>query len=103
MQKIESDRAERGGAEASIELGMEIYNTKCVACHQFEQRVVGPPYSSVLPKYEGDIEKLKQFILNPVKVDADYIAMPNQGLKPHEAESAAMFLMKEYEEKYKNQ
>ncbi|MEZ4762883.1 MAG: hypothetical protein R3C26_06705 [Calditrichia bacterium] len=69
----------------------------------YEQRVVGPPYNSVLPKYEGDMEKLKQFILNPVKVNADYIAMPNQGLKPHEAESAAMFLMKEYEEKYKNQ
>ena len=103
MQQIENDRAERGGAEASIELGQQIYNSKCVACHQFEQRVVGPPYNSVLPKYEGDMEKLKQFILNPVKVNADYIAMPNQGLKPHEAESAAMFLMKEYEEKYKNQ
>ncbi len=102
MAEIEQSRTERGGAVASIQIGQEIYNTKCVACHRFDSRVVGPPYNSVLPKYEGKLDELKKFILNPVKVNPDYIAMPNQGLKPHEAESVAMFLMKEYEEKYKN-
>jgi cytochrome c len=102
MAKIEESRTERGGAVASIEIGQEIYNTKCVACHRFDSRVVGPPYNTVLPKYEGKLDELKKFILNPVKVNPDYIAMPNQGLKPHEAESVAMFLMKEYQEKYKN-
>lgn len=98
-QEIATERGERSGAEkASVELGEQIYNTKCVACHQFDQRVVGPPYEQVLPKYNGDVEKLKAFILNPVKVNPDYIAMPNQGLKPYEAESAAMYLLKHYEE-----
>jgi len=98
-QKIQTERGERSGAEiASVELGEQIYNTKCVACHQFDQRVVGPPYNEVMPKYQGDVEKLKAFILNPVKVNPDYIAMPNQGLKPYEAESAAMFLLKKYDE-----
>ena len=77
---------------------MELYNNKCNACHQFDQRIVGPPYIDVLPKYAGDREGLKQFILNPVKVDPDYPAMPNQGLKPHEAESAALYLLQRYEE-----
>lgn len=99
QQKIQTERAERSGAaKASVELGEEIYNTKCFACHKFDQRVVGPPYDDVLPKYQGDVEKLKAFILNPVKVNPDYIAMPNQGLKPYEAESAAMFLLKKYDE-----
>lgn len=98
-QKIRAEREERSGADqASIELGEQIFNTKCVACHQFDQKVVGPPYNEVLPKYQGDVEKLKAFILNPVKVNPEYIAMPAQGLKPHEAESAAMYLLKHYEE-----
>jgi cytochrome c551/c552 len=80
-----------------VELGEQLYNTKCIACHQFEQKMVGPAYKDVLPKYEGDLEKLKAFILNPVKVNPEFIPMPNQGLKPHEAESAAMFLMQKYE------
>lgn len=98
MLQIETERVERGGAaEASLELGETIYNQKCIACHRFDQRIVGPPYNSVLPKYEGDVEKLSGFILNPVKVDPDYIQMPNQGLKPHEAESVAQYLLQEWQ------
>ncbi len=96
--ELENARAALSGAVASIELGEEIFNAKCVACHRFDQKIVGPAYVDVLPKYEGDIEKLKGFISNPVKVNPDFIQMPNQGLKPHEAESAAMFLLQKYEE-----
>lgn len=99
MAEIDAIRAERGGGgQASIEIGQELYNNKCSACHMFDQRVVGPPYRDVLPKYAGEQEKLTEFILNPVKVDASYPAMPSQGLKPHEAESAAMYLLQQYEE-----
>ncbi|HQU70841.1 MAG: hypothetical protein KDI06_01020 [Calditrichaeota bacterium] len=95
--EIETSRSERGNAaEASVEVGKQIFDTKCIACHRFDQRIVGPPYNDVLPKYDGDLEKLSGFILNPVKVNADYPAMPNQGLKPFEAESAAMYLMEEF-------
>lgn len=97
-KKIEEERVARSGAVASLEIGETLYNSKCIACHQFDQKMVGPPYNAVLPKYEGNMEKLKEFILNPVKVDPEYIPMPNQGLKPHEAESAAMYLLQKYEE-----
>ncbi len=96
MAEIEAARTERSGAVASVQLGEEIFNSKCIACHRFDQKLVGPPYNEVLPKYEGDLEKLKQFILNPVKVNPEYIPMPSQGLKPHEAESAAMYLLEEF-------
>jgi len=76
--------------------GADIYNGKCIACHQFDRKVVGPPYKEVLPKYEGNKEKLIQFVLNPVKVNPEYPPMPNQGLKPKEAEAVVEYLLTTY-------
>jgi cytochrome c len=73
--------------------GEKIYNEKCVACHKFDQKVVGPPYQETVPKYSGDLKKLAGFIYNPQKVNPDYPPMPNQGLKMKEAEAVAKFLM----------
>lgn len=79
--------------------GADIYNGRCVACHQFDKKVLGPPYNSVLPKYESDMPGLVKFIMNPVKVNPEYPAMPNQGLKPNEAQAVAEYLMNTYKEK----
>jgi len=73
--------------------GQEIYDAKCSACHLFDQKKVGPPYKTVIPKYEGKKAQLLAFILNPVKVDPAYPNMPNQGLKPAEADSIATYLL----------
>jgi len=73
--------------------GEKIYNEKCVACHKFDQKVVGPPYQETVPKYSGDLKKLAGFIYNPQKVNPDYPAMPNQGLKQKEAEAVAKYIM----------
>lgn len=78
--------------------GEDIYNGKCTACHQFDQVLVGPPYNDVLPKYENDQEALAEFILNPVKIDDSYPAMPNQGLKPNEAQAVAEYLLETYKQ-----
>jgi len=75
----------------------DIYKGKCIACHQFDRRVVGPPYKEVLPKYEEKLEELAQFILNPVKVNPEYPPMPNQGLKPKEAQAVAEYIMVTYQ------
>jgi len=76
--------------------GEDIYNAKCSACHMFDQKKVGPPYTAVIPKYAGDKAKLIAFVLNPVKVDPAYPPMPNQGLRPAEADSIASFLLAKY-------
>ena len=76
--------------------GQDIYNAKCSACHLMDQKKVGPPYREVIPKYAGDKAKLVAFVLNPVKVDPAYPPMPNQGLKPAEADSIATFLLGKY-------
>ncbi len=76
-----------------------IFNTKCLACHSFDKKVVGPPYKETLPKYEGKTAQLAEFIKNPVKKNPDYPIMPNQGLKPQEAAAIAKFILEEYKKR----
>ncbi len=76
--------------------GEEIYKAKCVACHQFDTKLVGPPHKEVLKKYENRKEDMVKFILNPVKVDPNYPPMPNQGLKPNEAKAVVDYMFKHY-------
>ena len=71
----------------------QIYDTKCIACHKFDLKVVGPPYQQSVPKYNGDVNKLAEFIYNPQKIDAAYPPMPNQGLKKKEALAMAKWLI----------
>ncbi|MCX6168071.1 MAG: cytochrome c [Ignavibacteriales bacterium] len=91
----EKKTQEEMGVSAPIS-GADIYNGRCIACHSFDHKVVGPPYNTTMPKYEGKRDLLVKFILNPVKVNPDYPAMPNQGLKPKEAEAIADYLLKTY-------
>ncbi|CAN5609288.1 hypothetical protein BH10BAC5_BH10BAC5_22360 [soil metagenome] len=78
--------------------GEEIYNTRCSACHKFDTKLVGPPYKETLPKYNDNVKKLASFIYNPVKVNPDYPPMPNQGLKPKEAEAIAQWILTKVKE-----
>lgn len=76
--------------------GIDIYNGRCIACHNFDKKIVGPPYNETLPKYDGKKADLVKYILNPVKVNPEYPAMPNQGLKPKEAEAVADYILSTY-------
>jgi cytochrome c len=74
--------------------GEDIYNAKCQACHLFDQKKIGPPYVETIPKYKGKKAELISFILNPVKKDPAYPPMPNQGLRPAEADSVASYIQR---------
>lgn len=87
---------EEFGLVTEVINGADIYNGKCIACHQFDRKLVGPAYKEVLPKYEGKRDALVQFVLNPVKVNPEYPPMPNQGLKPKEAEAVVDYLISTY-------
>lgn len=80
-------------APPGVEKGKAVFDTACTACHRFESRVVGPPLNLVVPKYRGDVEELKSFIRNPVKVDPGYPSMPKLGLREEEIDAVAHYLM----------
>lgn len=77
----------------------QIYDTKCIACHKFDQRLVGPPYDLTVPKYNGDVQKLAEYIFNPQKIDPNFPPMPNQGLKKKEATAVAQWLISKVSKK----
>jgi cytochrome c551/c552 len=75
------------------EFGEKIFRERCTACHDFNKRILGPPFNSVIPKYRDDPEKMAGFILNPVKVNPDFPSMPNPGLSTWEAKSVVQFIL----------
>jgi cytochrome c len=74
--------------------GEDIYNGRCSACHLFDQKKIGPAYKDVIPKYAGSKEKIMAFVLNPVKMNPAFPPMPNQGLKPVEADSIVSYILR---------
>jgi cytochrome c551/c552 len=79
------------GDAAVLEKGKKVFDTVCSACHQFDKQVVGPPLNKVVPKYKGDVGKLKAFIRNPVKVDPALPAMPKPAIQEDEVDAVARY------------
>lgn len=79
--------------------GESIFTQKCQACHKWDVKLVGPPYKETLPKYEGKMDELVNFISNPVKKNPAYPPMPAQGLKPKEVKAVAKYILENYKTK----
>lgn len=73
--------------------GKQIYSTRCITCHRFDVRLVGPPYEQTVPKYKGDVQKLADFVYSPKQNNPGYPPMPNQGLNKKESLAVAKFLI----------
>lgn len=82
--------------DVTVRSGDEIFKVVCSSCHKFDEKLVGPPYNKVLVKYEGKMDQLVAFILNPVKVDPAYPPMPIQGLRREEAKNIAQYIMDQH-------
>ncbi len=97
--EIESERemARAASIEPDLAVGAKVFSSQCTACHRFDKGIVGPPYNSVLPKYQHEPEKLAEFIRNPYKVDDNYPAMPKLGLSEKEIKSIVVYLFQEME------
>jgi len=76
--------------------GIEVFKVRCAPCHAFDKKIVGPPYNETMKKYEGRINDLVSFILNPKKINPEYPPMPNPGLKLSEAKAVSKYILEEY-------
>lgn len=101
-RRVEENRAElvaereelyAAAAELPEDAGEQLFNRVCSSCHAFDREIVGPSYNAVLGKYVDDLEGLAQFIHQPARVNTDYPAMPNQGLRRVEARAVAEYLL----------
>jgi len=81
-----------GETKAAVD-GKAVFERLCTACHRFEERLVGPPLQTVLPKYRGNPEELKAFIRNPSKQDPSYPAMPKLQLSEADLAAVANYLL----------
>lgn len=85
----ESEIEQRIAAASGKDLGEETFKNVCMQCHRFNEKLVGPPLASVLPKY--NLESLKAFIANPTKKDPNFPPMPNPGLTPAQIDAVAAY------------
>jgi cytochrome c len=95
-KELETLKTKYGVALSKALTGQDIYDAKCSACHLFDVRKVGPAYKDVVPKYFGKKAELLAFIMSPTKVDPAFPSMPNQGLRPADADSIASFLLAKF-------
>ena len=82
--------------------GEDIYKQTCSACHKFDRRLVGPAYNMVLGGYEGRMDELEDFIMNPRQVLQGYPPMPKQGLNQAQVKAVAEYIMNVYQAEEKN-
>ena len=52
--------------DAMVEKGKQIFNVKCIACHKFDVRLVGPPLKDVTKRRRP--EWIMNQILNPLEM-----------------------------------
>ncbi len=99
---LAAEKASKGGkagekpaaADAAVlEKGKKVFDAVCSVCHRFDSKIVGPAYNDVVPKYKGNVEKLKAFIRNPVKVNPALPAMPKPAIKEDEVDAVARYLL----------
>jgi len=85
--------ADKGDEKETAAEGKAVFERVCATCHRFDEKLVGPPLASVVPKYRRQIEELKEFIRNPVKKDPAYPAMPKLQLSEAEIDAVAGYLL----------
>lgn len=72
-----------------------IYETRCIACHKFDQKLVGPAYNDVVPLFKGREADLAKFIQNPTPQNPKEFpaGMPNQGMTAAQSKALAKWLL----------
>jgi cytochrome c len=91
-RQLEREAEMSGGARPDAAKGEEVFNSLCSTCHRMDERLVGPPLNTVLPKYAGNPAGLVEFISNPTKVNQDYPPMPKPALSLAEIRSVVLYL-----------
>lgn len=75
VEQAKKDALKPKPAQQKLSMGEQLFNDKCVVCHQMETRLVGPPVAEMIDIYQNDQETMKQWIKNPGRKRPDYPPM----------------------------
>jgi len=92
---LEREKLHAGKVKIDLAVGEQVFKDVCSVCHKMDERVVGPPLNSVLPKYTGKYDELVSYIQKPSKKDPEYPPMPVPPVSMSEIKSVAAFLLGE--------
>ncbi|MFZ0390067.1 MAG: c-type cytochrome, partial [Calditrichia bacterium] len=95
-EEREAGRAQ--AVEVDLALGRDVYQNICSSCHRFDEKLVGPPYNEVLPKYANKKDELIEFVKNPYDISPSYPPMPDLGLNEQQVRSVIAYLFEQLEE-----
>ncbi len=92
--KTEAQRTEIYAKNMNVgpEFGAKIFKEKCTSCHDFEKKILGPPFLETVPKYLESPEKMEEFISSPKKINPEYPSMPNPGLTRFQIKAVVLFI-----------
>ncbi len=74
--KLNQVKKQDESANNPFAAGEAVFQQNCSACHQLDQKIVGPPIKEMVSIYSGNEAALKQWIKAPGKKRPDYPQMP---------------------------
>jgi len=92
---MEREQERSAAIKVDVARGEEVFKTVCSTCHRMDERLVGPPLNTVLPKYKGHPDDMVAFVQKPHKVNPDYPPMPAPGLSLGDTKSVVAYLLGE--------
>lgn len=93
QEEIEREADRASAIVVDMGRGKEVFETVCMTCHRLDERLVGPPLNTVLPKYHGRYDDLVAFVQKPSKKNPDYPPMPAPGIPLGDIKSVAAYLL----------
>jgi cytochrome c len=74
--------------------GRTVFKTYCIACHSYNQRLVGPPVIEIQKVYEGNPQGIANWAKAPGKKRPDFPPMPAIAASEGELLAAAEYMLK---------
>ena len=80
--------------EGKVELtGETLFKRYCASCHAQDRILVGPSSHYMVEKYGGKRDEMVGFVLNPVKINPDFPAMPKPPADKGEIERIVDYIL----------
>jgi cytochrome c len=78
-----------------VETGQKVFQQHCTSCHAEGKVLVGPPLTYMVNKYQDKEQQMMDYVLNPVKVNPKFPAMPKPSIDRQQAQEVVQYILGE--------